>query len=80
MVNGIQKAIKDYSDELKHVGTAAGQATTRILQSTEDALTQFFTTGKLNARSLIDTIIAGVHAPASGQAVDGVIVWQWRNA
>lgn len=58
MVNGIQKAIKDYSDELKHVGTAAGQATTRILQSTEDALTQFFTTGKLNARSLIDTIIA----------------------
>lgn len=55
---GMSEAVKEYLDNLKKQGTETAQATTRILQSTEDALTQFFTTGKLNARSLIDTIIA----------------------
>lgn len=57
-MRGMSDAIQEYLDNLKKHGTETAQATTRILQSTEDALTQFFTTGKLNARSLIDTIIA----------------------
>lgn len=57
-MRGMNDAIQEYLDNLKKHGNDTAQATTRILQSTEDALTQFFTTGKLNARSLIDTIIA----------------------
>lgn len=55
---GVSDGLRDYLDQISDVRSAASQAAGNALQQTEDAMTQFFTTGKLGVRSLIDTMLA----------------------
>lgn len=55
---GVSDALKGYTDGLARQGDAAGEAVTRVVHTAEDVLTEFTTTGKLNAKGLIDTIIS----------------------
>jgi lambda family phage tail tape measure protein len=57
-LDGMHVAVLDYQKGLLDVAKSTNQMTTNMLQSMEDALVTFVTTGKLNWRSLIDSMIA----------------------
>lgn len=54
---GVQDAIKKYIDETQRSGELASQATRSVLSSMEDSFANFFKTGKLDAKSFVDTLI-----------------------
>ena len=55
---GATEGVKDYMNELAKSGEGARKAVNTVTRSMEDALTQFTTTGKLDFKSFIDTVIA----------------------
>jgi lambda family phage tail tape measure protein len=57
-LDGMHVAVLDYQKGLADVAKSTNQMTTQMLQSMEDALVTFVTTGKLNFKSLIDSFIA----------------------
>lgn len=55
---GAQEGIKAYMEENAKAGESAKQAVGNVTRSMEDALTKFVTTGKLDFKGFIDTVIA----------------------
>lgn len=55
---GMQRAIMDYGKGLQDVAKQTEAMTTKMLTGIEDAIVSFVQTGKLNWRSLIDSMIA----------------------
>ena len=55
---GAQEGIKAYMEENAKAGESAKQAVGNGTRSMEDALTKFVTTGKLDFKGFIDTVIA----------------------
>jgi lambda family phage tail tape measure protein len=55
---GMSDGLESYRKKLQDVRSSTAQAAESALQNTEDALTTFFTTGKLGAKDLITSIIA----------------------
>lgn len=55
---GADRALRQYLDDLEKVGDATERALGSSLQSLEGELTSFFTTGRMNARGFVDTLIA----------------------
>jgi len=55
---GAKSALKSYIDEATNAAKRAQQVTVNAFRSMEDALTRFVMTGKLDFRSLADSIVA----------------------
>lgn len=55
---GAQEGIKAYMEENAKAGESAKQAVGDVTRSMEDALTKFVTTGKLDFKGFIDSVIA----------------------
>lgn len=54
---GIKRAFETYIEEAKNFADQFEQLTTNAIKSVEDALTEFITKGKLDFKSLIDSIV-----------------------
>lgn len=54
---GANTALRKYQDELENVAASTEQAMTRAFKGMEDALVSFVKTGKLDFRSLADSIV-----------------------
>ena len=68
-LDGMHVAILDYQKGLADVAKSTNQMTTSMLQSMEDALVTFVTTGKLNWKSMVDSMIADLARLALRQSV-----------
>jgi phage-related minor tail protein len=55
---GMNEALREYYEELQNKGKQAEESTRKILGSIEDTLMEFVKNGKLNVKSLVDTMIA----------------------
>lgn len=71
-LNGIKQSTADYVDEAANLSKQFGQTTTKTLQGLEDGLVNFVQTGKLDFKSLADSIIADLIRIAARQAIAGV--------
>ncbi|MBS1170020.1 MAG: phage tail tape-measure protein [Burkholderiaceae bacterium] len=56
----LSESVRKYGEDAANVGKQAGDAMTNSIKSMEDALVTFVTTGKMNWKSLADTIIAEI--------------------
>ena len=54
--NGASSALQNYLDDVKNVAKSTEEAFTGAFKGAEDALTSFFTTGKLNGGDLLKTL------------------------
>jgi lambda family phage tail tape measure protein len=54
---GMSEALQKYYEELQNKGKIAGDATVKILQSIEDTMLNVVKNGKLDFKSLVDTIL-----------------------
>jgi tape measure domain-containing protein len=57
---GVSGALQDLIDDYGTLADAAGRITTSLFNNMEDALVDFVTTGKLDFKSLADSIIADI--------------------
>ena len=69
--DGARRALEDYARAATDAAQNVQQAVTSGLQSMEDALVDFVTTGKLNFRSLVDSILADLARLVVRQAITG---------
>lgn len=70
-VNGASEALNNYIDEAKNVAKQTEELFTKAFQGLEDALVDFVTTGKMNFKSLIDSITADITRMAIKQSITG---------
>jgi lambda family phage tail tape measure protein len=68
---GASEALKNYYDESQNVFAQTEQAVTNAFKGMEDALVDFVTTGKLDFKSLVNSIMADIARIAIKQAVTG---------
>lgn len=71
-LNGIKKGTADYVDEAANLSKQFEQTTTKTLTGLEDGLVSFVKTGKLDFKSLADSIITDLIRIAARQAIAGV--------
>lgn len=71
-LNGIKKGTADYVDEAANLSKQFEETTTTTLKGLEDGLVSFVQTGKLDFKSLADSIIADLIRIAARQAVAGI--------
>lgn len=71
-LNGIKKGTADYVDEAANLSRQFEETTTTTLKGLEDGLVSFVQTGKLDFKSLADSIIADLIRIAARQAIAGV--------
>ncbi len=71
--DGARVAFEEYAREAMDAAENARQAISNSLQTMEDALVDFVTTGKLNFRSLVDSILADLARLVVRQAITGPI-------
>ncbi|MBI4030841.1 MAG: hypothetical protein HY370_04135 [Proteobacteria bacterium] len=57
---GVQRALQDYADEATDMASQVQQVTTRMLQGLEDALVEFTTTGKVNWKDMVNSMISDI--------------------
>ncbi len=55
---GAERAFNKYKEDVNNVGAQIEGAMTNTFQAAEDALTEFFTTGKIDVKSFADTVIS----------------------
>ena len=70
---GLENASADYLDAAKNYYGQAGEVFKLVTGGMEDAFASFVTTGKLNFKSLADSILADLARIAARQAVVGAI-------
>lgn len=68
---GAKAALKDYAESAADTASQVNQTVTDAFQGMEDALVDFVRTGKLDFRSLIDSMIADLARLAIKQAILG---------
>jgi len=66
---GAQEGLKKYSDGLKDISTKVAKMVTNAFQKMEDSLVTFVTTGKLEIKSLVQSIIADLARLAIQQTI-----------
>ena len=66
---GAQDGLKKYSDGLKDISTKVAGMVTNAFQKMEDALVNFVTTGKLEIKSLVQSIISDLARLAIQQTI-----------
>jgi lambda family phage tail tape measure protein len=57
---GAKNALRDYNNEITNVAANIKNVMTSAFKGAEDALTNFVMTGKLDFKSLVDSVIAGL--------------------
>jgi lambda family phage tail tape measure protein len=70
-LNGATNALANYADEAKNTAKMTQDAFTHAFQGLEDALVDFVTTGKLDFKKLVDSILADIARIAIKQSVTG---------
>ena len=68
---GATEALNNYYDQSRNVADATAQAFSSAFKGMEDALVQFVTTGKLDFKSLANSIIADMARIAIQQSITG---------
>jgi lambda family phage tail tape measure protein len=68
---GASEALKNYYDESQNVFAQTEQAVTNAFKGMEDALVDFVTTGKLDFKSLVNSIVADIARIAIKQSITG---------
>ena len=68
---GATEALNNYYDQSRNVADATAQAFSTAFKGMEDALVQFVTTGKLDFKSLANSIIADMARIAIQQSITG---------
>lgn len=66
---GAQDGLKKYTDGLKDISTRVAKMVTNAFQKMEDALVNFVTTGKLEIKSLVQSIISDLARLAIQQTI-----------
>jgi len=66
---GAQDGLKKYTDGLKDISTRVSKMVTNAFQKMEDALVNFVTTGKLEIKSLVQSIISDLARLAIQQTI-----------
>ena len=69
MKKGAQDGLKKYTDGLKDISTRVAKMVTNAFQKMEDALVNFVTTGKLEIKSLVQSIISDLARLAIQQTI-----------
>lgn len=70
--NGATAAIANYNDAAQNMAAQTESAVTNAAKGMEDALVSFATTGKLNFKSLADSIIADIVRMQARAAISGL--------
>jgi lambda family phage tail tape measure protein len=70
---GAQEALRNYADESANVFSQVGELVSRSFRGMEDALVGFVKTGKLDFRSLADSIISDLARIAAKKLIAGVV-------
>ncbi len=70
---GAQEALRNYADESANVFSQVGDLVSRSFRGMEDALVNFVKTGKLDFKSLADSIIADLARIAAKKLIAGVV-------
>ncbi|MGP8437186.1 phage tail tape measure protein [Paraburkholderia fungorum] len=70
--NGATAAIANYNDAAQNMAAQTESAVTNAAKGMEDALVSFATTGKLNFKSLADSIIADIIRMQARAAISGL--------
>lgn len=68
---GAKQSLKKYLESVKNVAAQSEQAMTRAFQGMEDALVKFAQTGKLDFKSLADSILADITRIEIRQSITG---------
>lgn len=68
-INGLSSGLQNYADEANNVAESIGSTVTAAFRGMEDSLVEFVRTGKLDFRSLADSIISDLVRIAIQQAV-----------
>jgi lambda family phage tail tape measure protein len=69
--DGVTRGLRDYAAEASDAASHAEQVMGNAFQGMEDALVQFVQTGKLDFRSLVDSIAADITRIAVQQSITG---------
>jgi lambda family phage tail tape measure protein len=72
LTNGATAAIANYNDAAQNMAAQTESAVTNAAKGMEDALVSFATTGKLNFKSLADSIIADIIRMQARAAISGL--------
>jgi lambda family phage tail tape measure protein len=77
---GADKALQAYLDDVTNVAAKTEQAMTRAFKGMEDALVTFSTTGKLDFKSLADSILADIVRIQIQQSITGPLATSVKAA
>jgi lambda family phage tail tape measure protein len=69
--DGVTRGLRDYATEATNAASHAEQVMNNAFQGMEDALVQFVQTGKLDFRSLVDSIMADLTRMAIREGITG---------
>jgi lambda family phage tail tape measure protein len=69
--NGATEALQNYYDESQNIAAQTEQVFSNAFKGIEDALVEFVTTGKLDFKSLVNSILADVARMAIKQSITG---------
>jgi lambda family phage tail tape measure protein len=67
--NGMSRALENYLDEVRNTAAETDRVFSNAFRSAEDALTEFFNTGRLDARSFLQSILGDVNRNIARQIV-----------
>ena len=77
--NGANEALRNYVDEAKNIAKQTEDLFSNAFKGMEDALVEFASTGKLNFKSLADSIIRDVNRMLIRQNITGPLA-EWLQA
>lgn len=76
--SGVSMAVREYTVRVQQAGDRAREATSNVLQSMEDGITQFVTKGKLDIKGFADTVISEfVRIRIAAPMVQGLAGGDW---
>jgi phage-related minor tail protein len=71
---GVQRALIDYQNKIRDVAKSTQDMTTKMFSGLEDAMVGWVQTGKLNFKSLVDSIIADMARIVIEQSIMGPLI------
>ncbi len=70
-IDGVERALRDYSDQATDSARQAEDVTLNFLRNAEDAFTEFAQTGKFEFRDLLNSIVADINRALVQQNITG---------